>query len=68
MIPIYVFMAQVKMAEGSQRSEAETSLEILLHLHLPLRERFTGIRLSAGVVAGLEKVFDKALQDRSGVE
>jgi hypothetical protein len=68
MTPIYVVLAQVKTSEGSQHSEAVTSLEILLRLYLPLGERFTGIKLSARVIASLAKGFDRVIQDRGHVE
>ena len=63
MTPIYVLLAQVKNPDESHASDAATSLEMLLRAVLPLGERFTGVRHSSGVIAGVANAFDRVVQN-----
>jgi hypothetical protein len=68
MTPIYVFLAQVKNPDEAHASEAATSLEILLRAVSPMAERFTGVRHSSGIIAGLARAFDRVVQNWDQVE
>lgn len=62
MTPIYVFLAQVKSPDETKAAEAAVSLEILLRPISPMSERFTGVRHSSGIIAGLAEAFNRVVE------